>query len=72
MARGFVFVVIGGFLVIAAYRANPQEAKGLGDALRALEQAPYGPYLLAAVGLGLIAYAVHQFVEARLRRFPAV
>ena len=71
MARGVVFWIIGVFFVVAAYRADPQEAKGLGGALRALEQAPYGPYLLGAVGIGLLGYAVHQFVTARLRVFPS-
>jgi hypothetical protein len=71
MARGFVFVVIGSFLCIAAYRSDPQQAKGLGEALIALEQAPYGPYLLSIVGIGLVAYGAYQFVEAKLRVFPA-
>ena len=69
-ARGFVFLVMAGFLVVAGARANPREAKGVGGALEALERAPYGPWLLAAVAAGLIAYGLYQFGEARYRRMP--
>lgn len=66
-ARGVVFLVIGGFLVLAGIRSNPDNAKGLGEALATLESQPYGPWLLGFVGLGLICYAAHQFVKARYR-----
>ena len=70
-ARGVVFVVIGGFIFFAGLHVNPSEAKGLADALKFIERAPYGPYLLGAVALGLIAYGVFQFIEARYRRIRA-
>lgn len=67
-ARGVVFGIIGIFLIQAALRARPEEARGLSGALRALEQQPYGPYVLGAVALGLVAYGLYMFVEARYRR----
>lgn len=67
-ARGVVFGIIGVFLVLAAYHANPQEVKGVGEALAALERQPYGPFLLGVVALGLIAYGLYQFILARYRR----
>jgi hypothetical protein len=67
-ARGIVFVVVGCLLTLAAYRENPQEAKGLGGALDALQQQPYGPWLLAGVAVGLFAYGVYLFIRARYRR----
>lgn len=70
-ARGIVFVVIGGYAFFAGWHTNPAEAKGLGEALRVIERAPYGPYLLAAVAAGLLAYGLFQFVEARYRRIRA-
>ena len=70
-ARGIVFVIMGGYAVAAGWHTNPQEAKGLGEALRVIERAPYGPYLLAAVAAGLLAYGLFQFVEARYRRIAA-
>jgi hypothetical protein len=70
-ARGVTFAVIGGFLVMAARHADPQEAKGLAEALQTLEQQPLGQWLLAIVGLGLLAYGIFQFVQAKYRRMVA-
>ena len=67
-ARGVVFGVIGAFLIVAALHANPAEAKGVGGALRTVQQQAYGPILLAAVALGLIAYGAYQLILARYRR----
>ena len=68
VARGVVFSVIGLFLIQAAWHARAEEARGLGGALRTLEGQPYGPYVLGAVALGLVAYGLYMFVEARYRR----
>jgi hypothetical protein len=67
-ARGVVFIVIGVFLIQAALQTDPDKARGLGGALHALAMQPFGPYLLGAVALGLIAYGVFMFVVARYRR----
>jgi Na+/proline symporter len=67
-ARGVAFAIIGGFLVLAAIRSNPQEARGLDGALATLASQPYGPWLLGAVAAGLLAYGLYMFVEARYRR----
>jgi hypothetical protein len=70
-ARGVVFGIIGLFLVVAAYRSNPGEVKGVGEALATLERQPYGPVLLGVVALGLISYGLFQFILARYRRIEA-
>ena len=67
-ALGVVFTIIGIFLIVAAVQHNPHQAKGLDSALRELLLQPFGPVLLAIVALGLIAYGVYSFVEARYRR----
>lgn len=67
-ARGVVIGMVGFFLIQAAYRANPDEARGLGSALRELAQTPFGPWLLAIVALGLIAYGIFMAVMGRYRR----
>jgi hypothetical protein len=67
-ARGVVFGIVGLFLVIAARRENPAEARGVGGALRELRQQPYGDKLLAVVALGLITYGAFMFLLARYRR----
>jgi hypothetical protein len=70
-ARGVVFGVIGFVLIQAALQADPDEAKGLGGALETLARQPFGPYLLGAVALGLVAYGVFMFVVARYRRIES-
>jgi len=68
IARGIVFVIIGGFFINAAWHDAPQKAKGLGSALDLLAQQGYGLWLLGIVAAGLVAYGVFMFVEARYRR----
>jgi hypothetical protein len=65
-ARGVVFFVIGGSLVIAALRHNPQAAHGTTGALQELPHP-----LLVLVGFGLAAYGVYALVNARYRRIKA-
>lgn len=67
-ARGVVFLVIGFFLIQAARQSDPNQARGLGGALAALAQQPYGPWILAVVAIGLVAYGIYLLVEARYRR----
>lgn len=67
IARGVVFMIIGALLVVAAVHNDPSEAKGVGGALDALARQPYGPWLLGAVALGLVAYGLYQFILARYR-----
>jgi hypothetical protein len=65
-ARGIVFFVIGGSLVIAALRHNPSDAHGTTGALQELPHP-----LLVVVGFGLAAYGVYALVNARYRRIKA-
>jgi hypothetical protein len=67
-ALGVVFTLIGFFMIVAAVQFNAQQAKGLDTALGELLQLPFGRVLLGIVALGLIAYGVYSFVEARYRR----
>lgn len=67
-ARAIVFLVAGGFLLTAAVDADPGQAKSFGESLGALRETPAGEPLLAAVALGLVAYAAYEFIEARYRR----
>jgi Domain of Unknown Function (DUF1206) len=68
IARGAVFGTAGVFLVLAAIEAQPQQAKGLDSALRALAATPLGPWLLVAVAIGLIMFGAFSCCEARWRR----
>lgn len=66
-ALGVVFTIIGFFLIVAAVQFNPQKAKGLDAAIGELQKLPLGQLLLALVALGLLAYGLYSFVEARYR-----
>jgi hypothetical protein len=70
-ARAAVFSLIGIFLFKAAIDYNPKDAIGLDGALRKLENASYGPYLLGLTAAGLVAYALYCFVDARYRDVSA-
>ena len=68
LARAVVFFLIGGFLLKAAWEFDSKEARGLDGALLELTRQPYGGFLLGAVAVGLLAYALYCFVQARYRR----
>jgi len=70
-ARGVVFLIIGGFLIVAAWQAQSSEARGLGGALRTVQEQPYGWVLLGLVAAGLFAFGVFGLVQAVYRRIDA-
>ncbi|MCQ4210860.1 DUF1206 domain-containing protein [Streptomyces longispororuber] len=67
-ARGCVFAAVGVFLVVAAVRHSPGDAKGMDDTLRSFSHTPAGPGLLAAVAMGLAVFGMFSWAEARWRR----
>lgn len=67
-ARGVIAALIGIFLVQAAVTFDPKKAKGLDGSLRTLAQNGWGKALLVAIALGLLAFGVYSFAEARYRR----
>lgn len=66
-ARGVVFLIIGGFLVVAAIQHDSSEARGLSGVLQALQQQSFGNFLLAILAFGLLAFAAYSLIEARYR-----
>jgi hypothetical protein len=69
-ARGIIFFLIGGSLIVAALRYDPSAAEGTPGALHDLAQ-PFGGIPLVIVGVGLAAYGVYAFVNARYRSIRA-
>jgi len=67
-ARGLVFVLIGFFIVQAAWTYDASKVQGVGGALAALAGGPFGWLVLFIVATGLVAYGVFMFVQARYRR----
>ncbi len=68
IAKGVALVVVGFFFLVAAWQANPDKAQGLDGALKTLKDAPFGPFLLTLVALGLAAYGVYSFARSRYAR----
>lgn len=68
VGRGVVFSLVGGFLVRAAIRHDPDAGVGLDAALQEVVEAPFGSGLLTVVAVGLILFGVHCGVEARYAR----
>ncbi|MCJ8280143.1 MAG: DUF1206 domain-containing protein [Rivularia sp. ALOHA_DT_140] len=59
-ARSIVFFLIGWFVTEAAYMARASQVGGLDEVLETLAAQPYGPWLLAFVALGLMAYGLYR------------
>jgi hypothetical protein len=68
VAQGVVFGIIGVLIVVAAVQYDPDKARGLDGALKALVAQPYGQVLLSIVALGLLAYGLYGLAEAKLRK----
>jgi hypothetical protein len=67
-SRGLVFVLIGGFLVKAAVEFDPQNAKGLDASVKTVASQPFGRVALFAGAVGLLAFALWSWIEARYRK----
>ncbi|MCC0093306.1 DUF1206 domain-containing protein [Streptomyces flavotricini] len=70
VACGVVAVMTGLFVLLAAVRFDPSQAKGLDETLRSFAATPVGPVLLIAAALGLLVFGLYSFCEARWRKAP--
>ena len=66
-ARMVLFVMVGFFLVRAAWEYDAKEAIGIDEALSKLAHQPHGPVWLGAAAVGLFAYGVFSLLSARYR-----
>jgi hypothetical protein len=67
-ARGVVFALTGYFVLQAAWKYQPRKARGLDGALRTVADSTTGRLLVGVAAIGLIAFGVYGFAEARWRR----
>jgi hypothetical protein len=67
-ALGVVYGVVGLLFLTAAFDHDPEKAGGLDAGLKTLAGQPFGQVLLVVVALGLAAFGVYCFFEARYRR----
>ncbi|MBS8239932.1 DUF1206 domain-containing protein [Marinobacter lipolyticus] len=66
--RGVVFLMIGTFFLTAAYQVNPDEAGGLAEVFRTLQDQSFGPWLIGFAALGLFSFGLYSLLEAIFRR----
>lgn len=67
-ARGVIVFLIGAAVFDAGVTWDPARAKGLDGALYTVASKPFGAILLIGVALGLIAFGLLSFFEAKWRR----
>lgn len=70
-ARGLVFLMIGGFVLTAAWTQASSDATGLSGAFSALRAQPYCWVLLAIVAAGHFAFGAFGLIQARYRHIDA-
>lgn len=70
VAHGIVVGIIGGFLVYAAWTADPSQAGGIGQAFASVREVAFGRILLGLLGLGMLGFAIYCFIEAVYRIVP--
>jgi len=68
LARGTLFVLVGSYLVNAAWRHDPRYSGGIAGALAGLKQQLYGEWLLGAVASGLLCYGLYQIIKEPYRK----
>lgn len=66
-ARMVAYLIVGWFLLRAAWRFDAQEPIGLDASLHAVAQRSYGTVLLLLVGAGVILFGLYQLMLARYR-----
>ena len=68
LSRGALLALVGIYLVEAAATSNPAQAKSVDQGLRSLVHHPYGALAIYFITLGLLAFGIFSFFDARLRR----
>ncbi|MFL6205389.1 MAG: DUF1206 domain-containing protein [Acidimicrobiales bacterium] len=67
VARSAVFALAGYLLIRAAIDFDPREAQGVDGTLKTMAHQSYGQVILVAVAIGLLAYGLYSWAEARYR-----
>ena len=62
-ARSVILLIMGGTMAASGLRERPADADGYSEALSTM--ASFHPWLLAAIGAGLLCFGIFQFCHAR-------
>lgn len=68
IARGFVFLILAALLAFGGTQYSVEDSPGTTTALRAVQDLPFGGFLLAVIALGLIAFSGYSFAESLYRK----
>lgn len=69
LAQAVVLLILGTMIILAAWTVDPQKVGGMDGALTYVAQQTYGPWLLALVAIGLIAYSIFLILGALWFKF---
>jgi hypothetical protein len=67
-AKGVAIALVGVFFVVAAVQHDPDDAGGLDEALKSLQDQPFGPWLLTIIAVGIAAFGLYCFGRAAYQR----
>ncbi|HET6534388.1 MAG TPA: DUF1206 domain-containing protein [Actinoplanes sp.] len=67
-SKGVAYGIAGGLIIAAAVMYDPEKARGLDAALKTLASQSYGPWLLALIALGIAAFGIYCFFQAKYRK----
>lgn len=67
VTTGATLALVGYFFVQSALTYDPQKGRGLDAALQEIANQTWGQAVLAAIAVGLFAYAVFALIESRFR-----
>ena len=70
VARAFVLLVVGLFVIFAAMDSNSREAKGLSGSLGVIQRQAYGSILLGLTAAGFLAFGAFGIAEGAYRKIP--
>ncbi|MEQ9317260.1 MAG: DUF1206 domain-containing protein [Henriciella sp.] len=68
--RGVLFIIVGLFLAIGGWTADPSDIKGLASTLGWIRYQPFGLWLFIASALTIGVYGVYSGVQSLRYRFP--
>ncbi|WP_115787399.1 DUF1206 domain-containing protein [Arthrobacter silvisoli] len=68
VSKGCALLLVGLLVILATVRQQPEQSTGLDGGLKGLREQAYGPYLLAALALGLVCYGCFLILKAKYAR----
>jgi hypothetical protein len=67
-AKGVAYAIAGVLFTMAAINYDPEKARGLDGAVKTLAGESYGPWLLGLIAIGVAAFGVYCFFQAKYRK----